>query len=193
MLYWGVGDFESMLEEAKNYFQVIRKNYSAIVLFTCGIILAILILQTSSVKNFALELMELPGIGQILLGFLYTTAFTAPVATVLIINIAESINPVWLATLGGIGAMLYDLAIFAFVKNQTQHGWFQHWRGKFLSRPVISWCLAILGAAVIASPLPDELGSGLLGLSRLPQKYFIPMSFLLNGIGIFILAAIGRS
>jgi len=55
-----------------------------------------------------------------------------------------------------------------------------------------SWTLPVIGAIIIASPLPDEMGVGLMGISKLKTKQFILLSFILNSIGIFLIASAGR-
>ena len=54
-----------------------------------------------------------------------------------------------------------------------------------------SWTLPILGAIIIASPLPDEMGVGLMGISKLKTSKFILLSFILNAIGIFLIITAG--
>jgi uncharacterized membrane protein YdjX (TVP38/TMEM64 family) len=49
----------------------------------------------------------------------------------------------------------------------------------------------VLGAIIIASPLPDEMGVGLMGISKLKTSQFILLSFVLNAIGIFIVVTAG--
>ncbi|MBP9757924.1 MAG: hypothetical protein KBD06_04955, partial [Candidatus Pacebacteria bacterium] len=49
------------------------------------------------------------------------------------------------------------------------------------------------GGVIIASPLPDELGISLLGLSRMREIHFVPLSFAFNFLGIFIIGLIASS
>lgn len=42
----------------------------------------------------------------------------------------------------------------------------------------------MLGAIIIATPFPDEIGISLMGLSHLKRPYIILMCFLLNVIGV---------
>ncbi|MEM5834884.1 MAG: hypothetical protein QXQ69_03495 [Candidatus Aenigmatarchaeota archaeon] len=50
--------------------------------------------------------------------------------------------------------------------------------------------ISFLGCCMIASPLPDELGIALLGSIKLESKKFIIFSYLLNFIGIFLIASL---
>lgn len=50
--------------------------------------------------------------------------------------------------------------------------------------------LILFGGFIIASPFPDELAVLLIGLSHIKNKYFIPISFLLNLGGNYILLSL---
>ena len=54
----------------------------------------------------------------------------------------------------------------------------------------LRWISPVIGALIIASPLPDELGIGLMGLSRLKSIYMIPISFAMNFLGIIAILSI---
>jgi hypothetical protein len=51
----------------------------------------------------------------------------------------------------------------------------------------MKWISPILGALIIASPLPDEFGLALLGLSRTRISILIPVSFIMNFLGVYLL------
>jgi hypothetical protein len=54
------------------------------------------------------------------------------------------------------------------------------------------WTVPVLGALIIASPFPDELGLVMLGLSKTKTLIFVPLSFALNFSGILILGLIAK-
>ncbi len=168
------------------------RTHLSLILFVFGIILVAVILAIPGLREIVYTIAESGPLGAFVTGILYTSGFTAPLATAMIIDAAQTTPPWSLALLGGLGAMLYDLIIFAFVRRTTTVSFFEKIRERFFGRPAIAWTLAAVGALVIASPLPDELGSGLLGLSNIPQKYFVPLSFILNGLGIFMIAVLAR-
>lgn len=168
----------------------ITSSYMPLILFGLGLFLVGIILVIPDLRTMVFHIAESGPIGAFTTGLLYTVGFTAPLATVMIANAAHVTPPWQLALIGGMGAMLYDLLIFAFIRRTTTQPFFEKLRQRFLGRRPVVWSLAAIGAIIIASPLPDELGSGLLGLSQLPQKYFLLLSFILNGIGIWVIAAI---
>jgi hypothetical protein len=45
----------------------------------------------------------------------------------------------------------------------------------------------LVGALIIASPLPDEIGVGLLGLGKLNKLSFLATCYALNTVGILII------
>ena len=49
--------------------------------------------------------------------------------------------------------------------------------------------LPVIGAIIIASPLPDELGVSLMGMSQMKASRFILLSYILNSIGIFLVVS----
>lgn len=168
------------------------RTHLSLVLFVFGIVLVAVILAIPGLRGIVYTIAESGPLGAFVTGILYTVGFTAPLATAMIVDAAHATSPWALALLGGLGAMLYDTLIFAFVRKTTHVSFFTNIRQRFFGRPAITWTLAAFGALVIASPLPDELGSGLLGLSNIPQKYFVPFSFFLNGLGILIIALLAR-
>jgi hypothetical protein len=54
------------------------------------------------------------------------------------------------------------------------------------------WLTFFAGGLVIASPLPDELGISLLGLSRVRIRWFVVVSYAFNFLGILLIALAAR-
>jgi len=122
-------------------------------------------------------------------------------ATVTLGEIAQNNTAVWTAFFGGLGAVAGDLIIFRFVKdNLSEHiiTAFENIRQKkFLlffnrERRPIGWLLKILGAIIIASPLPDELGLLILAGIKLRYHHFFILSFFLNTVGILTISLFGK-
>lgn len=168
-------------------------NQLPLVLFIFGIALVVVVLIVPGTRVTVFHIAESGPLGLFITGMLYTIGFTAPLATAMVVDAAHVTSPWTLALLGGLGAMVYDALIFVFVRRTTTQPFFRKLRERFFGRPALSWTFAGIGALVIASPLPDELGSSLLAISNIPQKYFLPLSFVLNGLGIFIIAVIVRA
>lgn len=192
---WFFATLPSMVDVSETTQQVrvsALRSHLPLLLFACGIVLVIVVLVIPGLRSVVFTIAESGPLGVFVTGILYTVGFTAPLATAMVVDAAHTTSPWLLGLLGGLGALLYDLLIFAFIRRTTSVSFFEKVRERFFGRPAITWTLAAIGAFVIASPLPDELGSGLLGLSRIPQKYFVPLSFFLNGLGILTIALLAR-
>lgn len=133
-------------------------------------------------------------------GVLFVSAFTVVPATVILFDLASQFNPWLIAILAGFGAVVGDYLIFRFIKNNIfdelrplfiNFGWSKLFAKLFLT-PYFSWLLPIAGAAIIASPFPDELGLTILGISKVKMWQFLLITFVLNSIGILIIISAAR-
>jgi hypothetical protein len=133
-------------------------------------------------------------------GVMFTSMFTTAPAMVVLAEVAL-VQPVWLvATLGAFGAMCGDFFIYRFVKDsltEDLHALLQlapkvRFPAIFHSR-VFRWLPPLVGALIIASPLPDELGVTILGVSKAPRVIFLLISFSFNFIGIATVCWIARA
>lgn len=150
-------------------------------------------------KNTILNLNYL---GALIAGIMFTYSFTAGIATAIFLIIGRENNLILSGLIGGLGALLGDLAIFKMLR-----GYFKDEISKLGQEKIIrsfshnarmrailkNYMLPILGAIVIASPLPDELGVSILAADKIVKtKFFSAMSYLLNTAGIFVILLIGR-
>lgn len=103
-------------------------------------------------------------------------------------------EPVLVALAGGIGAVIGDMIIFKFVRDRFSEDIKEVFtldtatkRLKKLSElKFFRWFILFFGGLIIASPLPDELGVSILGLAKIPTRWFIPISFFFNTVGILV-------
>jgi uncharacterized membrane protein YdjX (TVP38/TMEM64 family) len=135
-----------------------------------------------------------------LVGIFFTSAFTTAPAIAILAKLTLAYNPWVVAIAGGLGALLGDLIIFSFIKNHVRED-VGYLLSKAKSRRIrhilehrfARWSLAFLGAIIIASPLPDELGLAMMGLSNVRTSRFIPVSLAFNTLGILLIAFIAHS
>lgn len=169
-------------------------------------LLAIILVQTGIIEGWV---KSFPGsflitsvlITSFFAGILYSSFFTSSIAVAVFIVLGvDGFNPLVVAVLGGIGSLCTDLLIFKFVRTnifsdlkfvdkKLAKGFFSR---LFLRKP-FHFLTVILGMIIIASPLPDELGVGLLAASKLNVRNFIILSYVLNTIGIFLITLLGRA
>ncbi|MEM5829736.1 MAG: hypothetical protein QW040_03165 [Candidatus Aenigmatarchaeota archaeon] len=136
--------------------------------------------------------------GTFVAGIFFTYGLTAPVAASVFILLSKTVNPFVASILGAFGAVLGDYLIFRFVKfnlvkeidDLMSKGGIKlkeiRLSGKF--RKIVP----VIAGFIIASPLPDEIGSALFGLSEFETKRFLYFSYFLNLIGILSLILLGK-
>ena len=127
-------------------------------------------------------------------GMLFISFFTVIPASFILINLIGNNDPIVIALIAGMGAVIGDLLIFIFVKDRFSHSIFDfinfkkdNWLDKLKENKAIKILLPVIGAAIIASPFPDEIGVSLMGACRIKKRYFIPISYALNSVGIYLL------
>ena len=133
-------------------------------------------------------------------GMFFTSVFTTAIATVVLGEIAQSGSLVLVAFFGGLGALIGDLVIFLFIKDRLAEDFRYLIQKTNMGRltvifklRIFRWLIPMLGALVVASPLPDELGLAMMGLSKMKTSLFVPLSFILNATGILIIGLIART
>lgn len=156
-------------------------------------------LYRSGAINVFLEATEGLGVIRIFVaGLFFTSIFTTAFSLSMIFSLSATYDPWVIAVIGGFGALLGDYIIFKFFRSSVSDDVefvLSHTRFKRVLKAMhmksMRWFMSAIGAIIIASPFPDEIGLALMGLADVPNKYFIPVSYAMNMIGIFILANIG--
>ena len=166
-----------------------------------SIIVAVIIVRSGAVENFLVATKKFEIIGSFIAGLFFTTVFSAAPATVVLGQIAHANSVFLVAFFGALGAVCGDFIIFRFIKHDIsadvdylvkQNRTLGRLKHVFKLR-FFRWFIPMLGALVVASPLPDELGLALMGLSKIKVRVFIPLSFSLNFLGIFVIGLVARS
>ena len=171
----------------------------ALILFS--IIFAILLETTGLLDSVLLYFRGYEFIESFVAGLFFTSVFTTIPAIISLGEIAQHSHPFWTAVFGGFGAVVGDLIIFRFVRDRLSEdllhllrqktGWF---RTCFICRSrLFRYVTFLIGGLIIASPLPDELGITLLGFSKMKLKWFIPISYIFNFIGILLIGLVAKS
>lgn len=162
-----------------------------------SIILAVLIVKTGILKDFLVLSKERVVLGSFFAGIFFTSIFTVVPATVVLVEMHETNSVLMIALFGGFGALVGDVVIFNFVKDKLSQDLqylfslvhaerLRH----FFRLKLFRWLIPLLGAFIVASPLPDEIGLALMGLSRLKPSLFMLLSFSLNFAGILLIGLI---
>lgn len=172
-----------------------------IIIIFFSIVIAVLLLKSGILSELISSAQEIKFIGSIIAGLFFTSVFTVSIAAAVLGEIAaESQSVVQVALLGGLGAVIGDLVIFNFVKDSLTED-IEFLFDKIKNQGLISvfhhrllrWLVPLIGALIIASPLPDELGISILGFAKLRTALFIPISFTFNFLGILIVGLIAKN
>lgn len=154
---------------------------------------------TTEFTQFFSLLGGLSYLGAFVTGVFFVSSFTVGPAAVVLFHLssAESLWPMALAA--GIGAAAGDVLVFRFLKDSIYKELAPFFSrvavsrvGRTLGLPRFRWVLPVLGAVVIASPFPDEIGIALMGLSTMRWWQFLPLAIILNSVGVFIILSVAR-
>lgn len=177
-----------------NHWKISRYRNLAILFF--GIIFSVFLSRYEPFHNLLLNLGEFGYIGAFIAGLLFVISFTASTGAVILFVLAERLSPLELGLIAGLGAVVGDFTIFRFVKDnliEEVKPLYQRFGGNHLNHVLHSkyfhWTLPVIGAILIASPLPDEIGVSLMGISKMKTYQFLIISLILNCIGIFLIVS----
>jgi uncharacterized membrane protein YdjX (TVP38/TMEM64 family) len=181
----------------KQYHHFHKKHvYTNISLVTIGIILATLLSQFEPLHVFLYSIGGFGYIGAFVGGMLFVSTFTVATGALILSILARTLTPWEVSIIAGIGAVIGDITIFGIVKDGLLGEMLDIYNrvgGKHITKlfhtRYFRWSLPVIGAIIIASPLPDELGVTLMGISKMPVSRFILLSFILNSVGIFFVVS----
>lgn len=151
--------------------------------------------QFQPFHDFLFGLGEWGIIGLFIIGFFFAFTFTISTAVVALLLFGQ-VMPAWeIGLVAAFGATLGDIFIYSFIRQHiVAHA--TKFLARFRKAPLsevaktryFKWTLPVLGALIIASPFPDELGMTLLGMAKVKTWQFVILSFVLNAVGITLVA-----
>jgi len=181
--------------------RLFRFKYPKIFLWIIFIIAAYFIFSNPAVKSF----INSEGLTGYLYVFIFGALFTFGFTTPFSIGFFVAYNPESLflsAIIGGLGAVVFDLAIFRFIRFSFMDEFKKLEKEKEiaklsnlfhlkLSHKIKVYLTYIFAGIVIASPLPDEVGVAMLaGLTKIRTIPLMILSFIFNALGILIMMLI---
>lgn len=138
-------------------------------------------------------------LGIFVAGMFFTSVFTTPFAIAVLALFALEYSPIMVALIGGVGALCGDFILFYFIKDRVaQDVSYILSVAKIKRLPAVMRTrlfrgfVSFLGALVIASPFPDELGIAMLGLSKVNNRAFAVVSFVFNTAGIAVIGYLAQ-
>lgn len=162
-----------------------------------GIVLAVILSRNEVFHSFLLHLGNWGYIGAFLAGILFVSTFTVATSALILLVLAETLSPIDIGLVAGLGAVVGDMLIFNLIKtnltDEIEDIYDQvdgnHHLKKLFHSKYFSWSLPVFGAIIIASPLPDEMGISLINLSKMGTPKFALISYILNSVGIFLVVS----
>lgn len=159
-----------------------------------GIFVTVWAIQSGAITSLMESTAEYGILSAFVSGLMYSTFVTIAFSVAGFLALADTAIPLWqMAVAGAIGATIADLLLvrevrspLALVLVRAVFGTNVHvFRGK---RGPMRWIAALFGAALIAAPTPtDELGVVLLGASHLNSYQLVPIVFIADFVGIYVL------
>lgn len=162
-----------------------------------SIFVSVWIVRLGVLQNVTSVMSEAKLLAAFITGFFFTSAFTIAPAAVVFVGLGSSMPHLLLAFWGACGALVGDLAIFFFVRDRfaedvldvlkiTKSRKITH----FFKKGFFRWLSPLIGAIIIASPLPDEIGITMMGISKTQLSLLIPISFVMNFIGVLLVVSV---
>lgn len=165
-----------------------------------SVLVALLLEKSGATESFLASIGELTNVGSFIAGMFFTSVFTTAPAMVVLGEIAQTHSPWIVALFGGVGAVCGDYILFLIVRNGLSrdvaylvaHSGFRRFNNIFHTK-LFHHVLPFIGALILASPLPDEIGLAMLGFSKVDKGRFLLISLAMNTLGIFVVATVARS
>ena len=164
-----------------------------------SIFLAILLVNTDVLHGLLNLFGGLGMLANFIAGMFFTSIFTTAPAIVALGSISITNSILQTALIGAVGAVFGDLIIFHFIRDRFSEDLmdlFSRSRrarlSKIVKTPLVRYINFIIGAIIIGSPLPDELGISLLGFNKMKTRWFVVISFVFNFLGIILIGLVAR-
>lgn len=171
-----------------------RYHYKNLTYLFISLVFSYILFHNQLFQSFITNLGSLGYIGAFIAGMLYASTFTLATGIAVLILLSKHLSPVEICFIAAAGAVISDFTIFHLMRtkglvNEVKHI-FHHFGGirlpHLLRTKYFSWSLPVIGALIIISPIPDEFGVSLMGISKMTTLQFLISSFLLNTLGIFL-------
>ncbi len=174
----------------------INYKYKGLALIFVSILLTIFLSKNNFLNQIILNASSIPMLGSFIAGILYVSASTAAFGVFILLGLSKNLSAIEIALFAGLGGAVADFVIFRFIRGDligeitpiyNKLGGYYFTR--LMHRRLLRWSLPIIGAFIIASPFPDEIGIALMGLSKIKNYQFVLLSFVLDTVGVFLLVS----
>ena len=170
-----------------------------LIILAISVSVAIFLAKTGIFENILGTSKSVRFFGSFIAGLFFTSVLTVGPATVALGELAQMNSIFLVALIGAIGSVMGDLIIFRFVKDRITDDFVALFERPKVQRlvhllrlEIFRWLLPLIGALIIASPLPDEIGLAMMGLSKIRTSRFILLSYVLNFVGILAVGLVAK-
>src|SRR3989344_5342616 len=184
----------AIFEKYKNW------KYKNTALLALSLIVLLIFADSEIVKNFIYKIGRLGYLGIFITGLFFVSTFTVAPASVVLYFLSGQHNPLTIAVVAGLGGAIGDLLILKFLRDKIFDELaplFTKMVGnrvmQLFKTPYFAWLSPLVGILIIASPFPDEIGIGLLGVAKLKSWQFFLISFICNAVGIFVIISLAKA
>lgn len=171
------------------------KHTTALVLCLAGFII---LLDTALMAAFFEYMRSLGYIGALIGGVLFVSLFTAPAAMVMLFELGQQYYLPAVVGFATLGAVLGDYIILRFFETRLLHEFYYIMNKLGAKRTLRNMrrkknrtLMGVAGFAVISSPLPDEIGVSMLGISHLSKIKIILLCTLADALGLAAVVGAG--
>jgi len=167
-------------------------------LFCISFFIGLFILQSEQLHTAILHLGNFEYIGAFIAGFFVISTFTAVPSLAVLLTLNEAIDPLVLSLIAGTGGACGDYLMMRYFRSEMDEllrvSKLKRHKvlNKIIRAKLFHWIGPLIGALIIASPFPDEIGITLLGISKLEMKKFLFLVFFLDTIGIYLILKFGN-
>ena len=175
-------------------------KYPNLTILFLSLIVAYILYRSGALHSVVSKLGSFELVGLFVTGMFFVSTFTIAPAVAVLLAFVQDYNPLVVAIVGGFGAAFGDYLAMIYVRdklldelNPLLKALHIYRKINILHSKYFAWLAPALGAAIVASPLPDELGLVLLGASKLGKARLIMLVFLLNAAGILLIALAARA
>ncbi len=131
-------------------------------------------------------------------GLIFISTFAAPFAATVLLILAEKFSLANIAIVAALGAITADFTIFNLAKDglasEITPIYEKFGKNHFhnvLRTKHFRWLFPVLGAILILTPVPHDVGINLMGIHKLKSYQFVMISTLVNVVGLsFIIFAL---
>lgn len=199
---WSRKRREMQTQRMASHARLFHIRYGNLMLVVLGVAAGIwLLLKPELILSFVVET-PLRFLGAFVFGFFYTYGVTAPASIAGFLLLGKAGNPVVIALIASVGAMLSNFLVYRFIRHKL----LDHFdslarrlrirmhivRYNIERRKVAKFLVLAVAGFIIASPLPTEIAIGLFAAIKFDLKKFLLYAFVFQFVGILLIGQVGK-